>query len=84
MLRQLIDHIENSVLPDGDKDSKEIMSQVLNFTISDKVLYVLDVKKSMRKWRAVPSHLQNQILEKCHHGRMAGHFQVIDRPSSRK
>lgn len=84
MLGQLIDYIENGVLPDGDKDSKEIMSQVLNFTNSDKVLYLLDVKKSMRKWVAVPSHLQNQILEKCHHRRMAEHFQVIDRPSSRK
>ena len=52
-LRQLIDYIENGILPDSDKDSR-IVSQALNFTIIDKVLYFLDHKKPARRRATIP------------------------------
>ena len=73
-LGQLIDYIENGVLPDNDKDSKKIVSQALNFVILDKVLYFIDRRKPTRRRAAVPKHLQNQVLQEYHRGKMAGHF----------
>ena len=69
-LRQLIDYIENGTLPDGDKDSKKIVSQALNFAILDKVLYFVDRKEPTRRHAAVPKHLQNQVLQEYHRGTM--------------
>ena len=34
----------------------------------------MDHKKPMRRRAAAPKHLQNQILQEHHRGRMAGHF----------
>ena len=62
------------MLPTSEKNAKNTVLLSLNFTIIDKVLYIIDHKKPDRSRAAMPRHLQSQILQEYHRGRMAGHF----------
>ena len=73
-LKELIDYFEKGILPSGRQEARGVAARALNFTIVDKVLYLLDGRPLNRKRAAVPSHLQQEVLHNYHSGRMAGHF----------
>ena len=70
-LRQLL---EFGVLPADDGATRALAAQAVNFTIVDNILYYVDGKREGNRRAVVPQHLWQSILEKCHAGKMAGHF----------
>ena len=42
--------------------------------IVDGVLYFIDPKRKEQRRVAVPKHIQQQIMDECHHRRVGGHF----------
>ena len=73
-LKELIDYLEKGMLPSGRQEAKRVAARALNFTIVDKILYLLDGRPLSRKQAAVPSHLQQEVLHNYHRRQMAGHF----------
>ena len=73
-LAVIIDYLENEVLPKEEKEARKTAMIATKFVILDKVLYFIDQKKTGRRCTAVPQHLQGQLLQEYHGGRMAGHF----------
>ena len=68
------DYLENDILLEDDKEARKTAALATKFVILDKILYFFDHRKGGR-WRAVvPSHLQSQLLQEYHGGRMAGNF----------
>jgi len=73
-LKQMCDYLESGVLPESDKEAKKIVAQSMHFTLIDHVLYFIEHGNQDFKRAAVPSHLQEKILQENHGGVMAGHF----------
>ena len=73
-LAVFIDYLEDGVLPQDEKEARKTVALATKFVILDKVLYFVDHKKTGRRRAAVPSHLQERLLQEYHGGRMAGHF----------
>ena len=73
-LAVLINYLENGVLPREEKEARKTVAIATKFVILDKVLYFIDQKKTGKRRTAVPKHLQGQLLQEYHGGRMAGHF----------
>ena len=73
-LRRICQCLEYGILPDNEREARDVAAKSLNFAIINDVLYFVDTGRGGRKRAAVPSHLQNSIIEDNHGGRMAGHF----------
>ena len=69
---EIIWFLETGELPVNQKRARGIATQQSLFTLVDGVLYFLDPKQE-HQCRAVPSHLQEQILEE-NHCKWMGHF----------
>lgn len=69
--------LEFGILPADEQEARTGAVQVLNTAIVEDLLYFVESKRggcsSIRR-AAVPSHLQQQIMEDYQGGRMAGHF----------
>ena len=76
-LKVLTDYLEIGMLPSGRQEARGVAARALNFTIVDKVLYLLDGRPLNRKRAVVPSHLQQEVFHNYYSGWMAGHFSGI-------
>ncbi len=70
----MIQFLENSELPQDERKARKIAALAPLFVAVDDTLYFLDPRRTDQKRIAVPSHLQQGILEENHSGQMAGHF----------
>ena len=73
-LVEIINFLDKGVLPECDARARKIATQSSQFAIVEDVLYYIDPKHANRKRAAVPSHLQREILDNTHSGRLGRHF----------
>jgi len=72
---QLIEYLENNVLPDDRVMSKRIVSQsVKGYFVLDGILYYEDGLVPGRRRLVVPTQLKRQVLLDNHESLYAGHF----------
>ena len=72
-LKEIIEFKESKKLPLDEDRARKIALQDSLFVIVG-VLYFIDPKCKGQRRVAVPKHMQQQIMEECHRGRVGGHF----------
>ena len=73
-LHQLITFIERGQLPPEEDSTQKIALQQPLFTVTEGVLYYVDLKRGNKKRAAVPKTLQWTLLEETHAGPYGAHF----------
>ena len=73
-VKQMINYLENGLLPTDDRQVKKLVNQAAHFALVEDILYFIDSKKGNRKRAVVPLSLRKQIMEEVHGGKFGGHF----------
>ena len=74
LLQEVVTFLLTDELPTDDKRARRLALQKPLFTIEDDVLYYIDPRQSHKKRAVVPTHLKQQVLERCHRSPTGGHF----------
>ena len=67
-------YLRDGILPENEQQAQEVISLAQQFTISDGILYHLNVRQGELPQIVVPSSLNQQLMEEHHAGILAGHF----------
>ena len=62
-VKQMVNHLENGLLPTDDRQVKKLVNQAAHFALVEDILYFIDSKKGNRKRAVVPLSLRKQIME---------------------
>ena len=71
LLKIIIDYISNGVLPEDDKEARQLFLSSSKFTILD-ILYHIESDKTLRV--VVPETYRNVLFDEAHAGMFRGHL----------
>jgi transposase InsO family protein len=81
-VKQMIDYLENDILPDNDKEAKRIALLADQFMIKDGILYHIHYDhrptRTTTVWtqKVIPPRLRQAVLVACHDSSFSGHLDV--------
>ena len=72
LLKIIIDYISDDVLPEDDKEARQLFLSSSKFTILDNILYHIESDKTLRV--VVPETNRKVLFDEAHAGMFRGHL----------